>query len=150
MKRQRYTVVNLDRLEWPTSMQIPTKRFRLLVVADVSTTSVEILSRFAEAALEEGMVFFCAWGTGCARFEHTVDEVRVWDGLHAKKFEGPLPDDVIMTTSHEGEALEEVLEFFRLWAIPTEGFIPESGYWLVISINRPELAAQAEEFLGNP
>ena len=119
---------------------IPSKRFRLFVAADVSTVSVETISDFADQALENGMVYFSAWGPGCGRFHDIVDDVTVADELGDRRYVGPTDDDTIVTTWHEKETLEETLDFFVIFAYPTDGFAPDSEYWLVVSVNNEKWA----------
>jgi len=91
---KRFVVVECNSLIWPSELQIPSKRFRLFVAADASRASVEVVSEFAQAALKQGMVYFCAWGPDCQRFEDIVDENVVGDELDEKLYVGPNQDDV--------------------------------------------------------
>ena len=148
MTRQsnRFAVVELPDLIWPATLAIPTKRFRLLVAANTSHMSTEALSGFAVGALEHGMVYFCSWGVGCERFHDIVDEVVVYDDIGPQRFSGSKPDDVIMTTWHDDEPLEEALQFLANFAIPTEGFQPDSDFRLVICVGNPQWVEQAKHF----
>jgi hypothetical protein len=136
---KKFAVAEISDLIWPPALKVPSKRFRLLVAADTSKLSTDLISEFALAALEHGMVYFCSWGPGCERFHDIVDEVVVADDLTQQKFSGSKPGDVIMTTSHDDESLEEALEFLP-FAIPTEGFLPDSDFRLVICLNNPAWA----------
>ena len=62
MTETRSCVVPAKSLEWPVSLEIPSKRFRLFVAADVRDIDVQVLADFGEIALRKGMVYFCAWG----------------------------------------------------------------------------------------
>jgi hypothetical protein len=143
----KFAVVEVPQLAWPAELQIPSKRFRLLVAADTSQLSVQTISDFALASLEHGMVYFCSLGPGCERFHDIVDEVVVEDDLGEQKFSGSKPGDVIMTTSHEDEPLEEALEFLALFSVPTEGFQPDSDFRLVICVGNPDWAPTASNYL---
>ena len=136
----RFLVIECDSLIWPSELQISSKRFRLFVAADASRASVEVLSAFAQAALKQGMVYFCAWGPDCQRFEDIVDEDVVGDELDEKLYVGPNRDDVIMTTSHKSDTLDDALDFFVNWAIPTDGFAADSDCWVAVAIDNPEWA----------
>jgi hypothetical protein len=107
----------------------------------VSRASVEALSAFAEAALAQGMVYFCAWGPSCEKFEDIVDEAVEGDGSVGGQYEGPGQSDVIMTTSHKTDTLDEALDFFMEWAIPTDGFAPDSDYWVAVTVGNSNWAA---------
>lgn len=141
-----FAVIQLTQLKWPT-IQLASKRFRLFVAADVSDTSTETISEFALAALNQGMVYFCAWGTGCSRFDDIVDEVLVEDDLGDRRFSGPNEDDVIMSTWHEHASLDEALDFFANYAVPTDGFVGDSSFRLVICVRNSEWAEAASRFL---
>jgi hypothetical protein len=119
----------------------------LFVAADVSKTSVGALSDFADAALTRGMVYFCAWGPGSERFEDVVDQTVVGDGSDEGPYEGPGRYDVIMTTSHLNDTLDEALDFFVSWAIPTEGFAPDSDYWIAVTVDNAGWAKLIRERL---
>jgi hypothetical protein len=58
----KFAVVEVPQLAWPAELQIPSKRFRLLVAADTSQLSVQTISDFALASLEHGMVYFVLGG----------------------------------------------------------------------------------------
>jgi hypothetical protein len=93
------------------------------------------------------MVYFCSWGSDCARFHDIVDDVLLGDDLSEQKFSGPKTGDVVMTTWHADETLEEALDFFTTCAVPTDGFAPDSDFRLVVCVGNPDWAAQATKFL---
>jgi len=142
-----FAVVEVSELVWPASLNLPSKRFRLLIAADTANCTVDVISEFAESALIKGMVYFCAWGSGCSRFHDIVDEVIVGDELGAHRFAPPSSEDVIMTTWHDDESLEEALDFFTTCAFPTDGYAEHSGYRVVICLANSEWASTARKFL---
>ncbi len=144
---QDFAVIQLPVLKWPTTLGLPAKRFRLFVAANVKDTSTDVLSDFASAALSNGMVYFCAWGRDCERFHDIVDEVVVEDDLDERRFSGPTASDVVMTTWHEDENLEEALDFFVTCAVPTDGFAADSDFRLVICVEAAEWTQRAKRFL---
>jgi hypothetical protein len=119
----------------------------LLVAADTEGSTVDVISNFAEAALIRGMTYFCAWGAGCSRFHDIVDEVIVGDELGAQRFAPPGSEDVVMTTWHNDQSLEEALDFFTTCAFPTDGYAENSGYRVVICLANSEWASIARNFL---
>jgi len=100
------------------------------------------------------MVYFCAWSRDCERLHDIVDEVVAEDDIGERRFAGPTSTDVVMTTWHKDETLEEALGFFSISAIPTEGFAANSDFRLAICVGNPEWARtvtrvlQSTEFLG--
>jgi hypothetical protein len=59
METKDFSVIELAELKWPTTLNLPTKRFRLFVAGDVTELSADALANFAWAALGSGMVYFC-------------------------------------------------------------------------------------------
>ena len=133
-QEKRFAVIHLPELKWPTSTTLPTSRFRLFVAA-----GFDVIAEFASAALSRGMVYFCAWGRHCERFHDVIDEVAIEDAL-GRRIVGPKASDVVMTTWHKNETLEEALDFFTTSSIPTQGFSADSSFRLVICIDNPEWA----------
>jgi hypothetical protein len=93
------------------------------------------------------MVYFCAWGRNCERFHDIVDEVILEDDLGEHRFVGPTENDVVMTTWHKDETLEEAIEFFTSWAVPTDGFAANSSFRLVICVGNTGWAETANRVL---
>lgn len=148
MARERpFSVVQIDSLKWPVDAQIQGGRFRLLVAADVTGVSTEMLSEFAHAALKRGMVYFCAWGPDCERFHDVVDEVVVGAEIGERLFDGKNQSDTVMTTWHDDEPLAEALHFFANLTCPTTGFEQNSNFWIAISLNNAEWAAEIQRYL---
>lgn len=140
MRTEHFSVVELTSLRWPVDFRIPLPRFRLFIAADTTRSNVESLSEFAESALKQGMVYFCAWGPDCERFHDVVDEVILGDDLGKRLFKGPNTQDTVMTTWHARDTLDDALDFFLNFACPTDGFAADSDYWLAICINNSDWA----------
>ena len=144
--QKEFAVIQLPDLKWPSSLELPS-RFRLFVAANISDVSTKAVSDFALAALARGMVYFCAWGHDCKRLHDIVDEVIAEDHASKRRFAGPTVHDVVMTTSHEGETLEEALDFFATCAVPPDGLAPDSSFRLVICVGDPDWETTANHFL---
>jgi hypothetical protein len=147
MTKNHGCVVGIESLQWPHALKIPSKRFRLFVAADIRDIDVQVLADFGKTALKMGMVYFCAWGPDCERFHDTLDEVIVTDDLGKRFFSGPSAHDTVMTTWHDKETLEEAVEFFTSCACPSEGFQPDSKYWVAICLQNREWEATIREHL---
>ena|SRR5882762_1657429 len=142
------SVIEVPTLSWPYAVQIPSRRFRLFVAADVTSDTTEAISEFTLAALKTGMAYFCAWGPDCSRFHDIVDEVILGDDLGERLFVGQNPEDIIMTTWHERDQLHEALDFFINWAQPAGDFGINSDHWVAVCVNNPEWAAEIRRQLG--
>jgi hypothetical protein len=147
MEAKDFAVIGLTDLKWPASLRMPSKRFRLFVAADISDLSASTVADFALAALCSGMVYFCAWGRDCEKFHDIVDEVIAKDDTAERRFTGPTVDDVVMTTWHENQSLEEALDFFATCTVPTDGFMPDSSFRLAICVGNLAWAATVKQFL---
>jgi len=119
---KRFLVIEAQEWNWPVTLQLPSRRFRLFVAAHASGTAAQTISNLAFAALEPGMVYPCAWGPGCKRLHAIVDQVVVGDDIAERKFAGSRPGHVITTTWHGDENLEEAIDFLATCAAPTDGF----------------------------
>ena len=146
-EKKLFAVIQLSDLKWPTLTALPTSRFRLFVAADITEVGVDAITEFASVALSRGMVYFCAWGRDCGRFHDVVDEVVVKDELGERRFVGPKASDVVVTTWHDNETLEEALDFFTTSAVPTEGFSADSSFRLVMCVDNPNWAETATRVL---
>jgi hypothetical protein len=77
----------------------------LFIAMDARPMSVDEVSNIANWALDQGAVYLCAWGPDCERVHDIIDEVLV------DRNPGETDEDVIMTTWHDDETLEEALWF---------------------------------------
>ena len=144
---KEFAVIELNELKWPPGLKVPSRRFRLLVAADVNHVSNNILYEFAQDALSNGLVYFCSWGSDCERFHDIVDEVIAADELGQRRFAPPTAEDVVMTTWHDNDSLEEALDFFGRCALPTDGYIEDSSFRVVMCLANRDWAAIATRFL---
>jgi len=136
--------LKLDKLEQfqssPPTVKSP---FVLLLVCDVTAITADVLGDFAEAALKQGMVYFCAWGLGCERAHDVVDETVVMNEI---KSPPPPGDDCIMTTCHEDESLEDAFEFSDI-TMPTNSYIENCEDLLVVTVANSEWAATIDKLM---
>jgi hypothetical protein len=149
MNKNHSCAIGIQSLLWPDALKIPSKKFRLFVAANVTDIDTQVLADFGKIALQKGMVYFCAWGPDCERFHDILDEVIVADDLGNRLFGGPNVNDTVMTTWHDKETLEDAVEFFATMACPTEGFRPDSNYWIAICLDNPEWEAIIRDQLQN-
>jgi hypothetical protein len=143
-----FAVAHLSDLHWPATLALPEAGFRLFIAADSKRFSAAEIAAFATAALDRRMVYACHWGPGCERFHQIVSSLISADDAGPRRYAGPGPDDVIMTTWLERESLEEALEFFSNYAIPTDAFLAGSDFHLVLCIGDESWAARARQFLS--
>lgn len=82
-----------------------------------------------------------------AKLLNVFADLILGDELGEGKFKGPGERDAIMTTWHESDSLEDALDFFVNWAIPTDGFVENSNCWLAVSVNNPKWAETLKQRL---
>ncbi len=119
-------VIAAERVEdWPSRRPWRSKGFALLFVAE----RVFDVGPLAKRALKQGLAFVCVWGPGCVIAEETFDEAIVGDGTHKET-----EDDVVLTTSHADESLEEALEFFLDVMSPSKALVAKCEAHVVFAL----------------
>ena len=88
----------------------------LFIAMDARPMSVDEISNIANWALDQGAVYVCAWGPDCERVHDIIDEVLV------DRNSDTTDEDVIMTTWHDDETLEEALWFAVNSAFPAGAY----------------------------
>ena len=115
-----HSVANVSALQ-----NFPSHCFVLLLTFDSRNESAALLASVAEHLLRAGAVYVCCHGTGCERLHDIFDEVA---------FE-VFPEKTIMTTWHEAEPLQEVLEFAIDSAQPDEEFIESCRSGIIVNVS---------------
>jgi hypothetical protein len=80
------------------------------IVIHSKSGATNALEALVEQFISDGVRFVAVAGKDCALMEDIIDEIVVGDGSDNTRF--------ILTSSHPGESLEEVMQFAR---IITEG-----------------------------
>jgi hypothetical protein len=120
--------------DWPRELKLPSRHFCLLVAGDAQSTSDDAIGSLADAALDDGCVYMCAWGPGCERV-HTSFDTRIVD----RDLAGVIPDVLgVMTTSHETETLDEALDFLTGTAWPDKAFADSCRTALIAVVGNAE------------
>jgi hypothetical protein len=117
-------VVDAERAgDWPGVTPWSSKKFVLLFAAE----HVVEIAALARRALEQGMVVAAAWGPGCSMMEDAFDEAIVSLQPHETEH------NVVITTSHADESLEEALEYF-LDVSPARDHEADCGAWVIFPL----------------
>jgi hypothetical protein len=111
--------------------------FVLFTAADSTKSTEEGVNPVVVDLVKQGLAYFCAWGPGCSELETHVDLAIVKNGL------GPSDDDVIMTTSHDGEPLKEALWFFAHCAFPAY----ECEDWIAVAVGNDVWAKEIRRLI---
>lgn len=81
--------------------------FTSKIVLELPISDFTAIPGFAEARLHDDVELVAVVGIGSNEVEDLIDELIVGDGSDDTRF--------IVTTSHQDEALEDVLEFAKNW-----------------------------------
>jgi len=122
--------------DWPEHPPWTSAGFGLLFAAE---RYVDV-APLAERAVVQGLAFASAWGPACTMIEDVFDETIVDAGADETA------DDVVLTTSHPDESLEEALEFFLDAATTARGRAAGCDTWVVFALG-PSLLHRVERAL---
>jgi hypothetical protein len=114
--------------DFSSPIHIHSKYCVLFLAMDARPMSVDEISHTANWALDQGAVYVCAWGPDCERVHDIIDEVLVARNPDATD------EDVIMTTWHDDETLEEALWFAVNSAIPAGAYEETCKTLVVIAV----------------
>jgi hypothetical protein len=91
----------------------------------VLTEHVVDAAPFAKKAVARGVAVVCAWGPGCTMIEEMFDDAIVDANPNETE------KNVVLTTSHEGESLEEAMEFFLDVILPAKDRADQCRAWCI-------------------
>jgi hypothetical protein len=126
---------------WPSKLHLPSQRFVLLLAWDARSASADDISALADSALDQGLVYLCAWGAGCERVHDVFDEVCVDRELRG------LPGSGVMTTWHDDESLEAAAQFAVQLAHPAPESATGCGTVLAVGVGNAAPADRLERAL---
>jgi hypothetical protein len=106
--------------------------FGLLLAMDAQSMASDQIGELAEKIMDKGLAYLCAWGPDCERVHDIFDEIEVQRDLKGQNA------NVIMTTWHSDESLEESLWFFVNSAFPDLAYEPRCKDWIVAPIGNNE------------
>ena len=145
-------------LLWPTSAAadvhdptepLTTRPFVCLLVWDAATETVDSISKVTDALFRAGCVYLCTWGRDCDRVHDIADEGLVMMTLNGELSDDD--DDLLMTTWHDSEPLDEALWFFLRLTTPAENYVEHCRTGLVLTINQnPERISSIRDALMDP
>jgi hypothetical protein len=123
--------------ELPNCVRVGSKYFGLFLAMDARGADVSEIGKVASQLIQRGLGYLCAWGSDCERVHDIFDESSVEKEL---KENGGMKDsdDVVMTTSHADEPLNEALWFFVHSAFVTEGYEKGCRDWVIATIGNSE------------
>ncbi len=112
----------------------PARRFGCFLVMDASRVDDETIRELVRALLGAGAAYFATWGPGCQRVHDLIDAQRPEDE--------PGPDDVVMTTWHDDENLDEAIWESIYVAMPAGRYEDGCDAVVAIVVDAPAAAEQ--------
>lgn len=141
-RRALWLATIADLRAWPSTIPV-SRPFVAFTALDTRAASPSLLGAFAVALLEQGCEYACCWGDDCSRLHDIFDEVAV-----QREIEGPpidTIDDVVMTTWHENDSLDEAL-----WFAINCAFLAHHDLTAVVCIAAPRYATAIRARLEDP
>jgi hypothetical protein len=141
-RRQLY-LAQLTRLEdWPTQLEEPARPFVVFTAVDAKPLTDDELLQFARKLLDQGCVYACSWGQEALRVENAFDFASVDAQLAGQPYVAE--DDVVMTTSHEDESLDDAL-----WFAVFTAYLAHEEVTAVLAISERTWADEIESRLAD-
>lgn len=128
-----------DLTDWPADLKEP---FVVVTALDARARSDEQLQELARDLLERGCVYACAWGPDAGRVEAAFDLVSI----EAEDAGRPYVSDVVMTTAHENEALDQAL-WFAVYTAFAAGEVEVGG---VVALSDQTWMREVDARLADP
>jgi hypothetical protein len=127
-------VAETDRIEeLPKLISLPCSRF-VLLLAYAHGREPARLTEAMRFLLDGGCVYLCAWGPGCEHVHDTMDDaVLGWELAGG-------PEQVIMTTWHDGVPLGEALHFALGHAVPHDALVHGCDAVVLAAVRNSEWA----------
>lgn len=136
------TADTLDHL--PPLIRPSDANFVLFLAVDATSISAEFIRSAAEALLDSGLVYLCVWGPDCERVHDIFDSVIV------ERNPDETEADVVMTTWHSAESLQDAIWFFLHYAWPAAAYERTCPEWIAAVINSPEWEGKVRAKLLTP
>lgn len=109
--------------------------FVLLLAIDATKLKDSQITMAAREAISCGLAYLCVWGPDCERIHDLFDQEIVQQQIEHGQ------DDVIMTTWHNKESLNDALWYFRNVAWPADRF-SHCKDWIAVAVNNQAWADQ--------
>jgi hypothetical protein len=132
--RTPYLLIVGDPQEIAGALDIPEAGFVCLLAWDAAGVSDDVILGVAGSLLDAGAKCICTWGSDCERVHDLVDQAAFGSAADYDV------DPVIMTSWHEGEPLEETIDFFLTDADPDEAYDEECTGAVAVTIGNAEYA----------
>ena len=130
--------------ELPPLIRTGGKHFVLFLAIDARNVSPEVIDPVADSLLNQGMAYVCVWGPDCERVHDSIDHAVL------KRNPDETDADVVITTWHVEDSLEEAVWFFLYSAWPASAYEPTCSDWVAAVIGNPEWGSRVKAKLTSP
>jgi hypothetical protein len=132
---------SLDQLA--TDLRVASEHFVLGLAANTSAIAGPGLVDAAGRLIRRGASYVCCWGPGSSRLHDCFDEADV-------ESNGSITDDrAVMTSWHDEETLEEMIEFALLYAVPSSVYLGHTRAVVIAAVANKAWAREAKRFLDS-
>ena len=128
--------------DFSSPVNIHSKHWVLFIAMDARLMSVDEISNIANWALDQGAVYVCVWGPDCEQVHDIIDEVLV------DRNPDPTDEDVIMTTWHDDETLEEALWFAVNSAFPAGAYTETCKTLVAVAVGSEDWGSEIAKKLS--
>ena len=138
--RNFYLLSVNDISELPPLVHPSSRNFGLLVAMDATEVDPDVIAVAATALIRGGLAYVCCWGPDCEAVHDIFELAEVGLSIN-KELKHPDPDDVVMSTWHEKDTLQQAVGFFGKNAWPSGSFETTTHDWFAVSVGHPEWEA---------
>jgi hypothetical protein len=134
------SVASFDELA--EKMPRTTPWFTLFLVWESPDTDPAGLAARLRPLVDNGLVYFCAWGEACEEMHDAVDQI-----VSEREQGGCCLSATVMSTSHPDESLGDALSFFREHALPNDPEVFANFSRYAVAIGSEDLAHRLRQAL---
>jgi hypothetical protein len=127
--------------ELPTLITPSGPHFILFIAMDATHIRNDSILAVAERLLDQGVIYVCVWGQECRKVEDIFDDAIV------QRNSDETDGNVVITTSHSEESIEEAVWFFLNCAWPAEDYVHLCSDWVAAVINNSAWEAEVRKNL---
>lgn len=128
--------------ELADAMPRTTPWFTMFLTWDAPDTDAEALAARLRPLVDNGLVYFCAWGEACEEMHDALDRI-----VSEREQAGCCLSATVMSTSHPDESLGEALTFFNEHALPTDPEVFANLSRYAVAIGSESLANRLRQAL---
>jgi len=137
-------LLELDRLEAPAKLRIPSPYFACLLVLDGRAAQAGDVHCCAARLLDQGAVYLSVWGPACGQVRSLIDDAILFSETEATEAA------IVLSEDHEGEPLEDALIHLLERSLPASRYSDSCRAALVVAVNAPGWALACREALCDP